>query len=83
MKKILKFWLDRGVAGFRLDATNFFIEDAEFRDEPLASPDIKVAKTMWDLVHVYTLFTEESYDFLHEIRVYCDRVTKTFTDYER
>ncbi|WP_346291929.1 alpha-glucosidase family protein [Sphaerothrix gracilis] len=29
-----KFWLERGVDGFRLDAVNFFIHDKELRDNP-------------------------------------------------
>jgi len=30
----MRFWLDRGVAGFRLDAITSLIEDAKLRDEP-------------------------------------------------
>lgn len=30
----LRFWLDRGVDGFRLDAINFCYHDAELRDNP-------------------------------------------------
>jgi alpha-glucosidase len=30
----MRFWLDRGVAGFRLDAIPSLFEDAELRDEP-------------------------------------------------
>ncbi|WCL54279.1 alpha-glucosidase family protein [Gimibacter soli] len=29
-----RFWLDRGVDGFRLDATNFYMHDPELRDNP-------------------------------------------------
>ncbi len=32
----LRFWLDRGVDGFRLDIVNALFEDAEFRDNPFA-----------------------------------------------
>ncbi|MES2436740.1 MAG: alpha-amylase family glycosyl hydrolase [Patescibacteria group bacterium] len=35
MKRILDFWMHRGVDGFRVDAISHFIEDAEFRDNPL------------------------------------------------
>jgi alpha-glucosidase len=31
---VLKFWLDRGVDGFRLDVANSFLHDAEQRDNP-------------------------------------------------
>jgi alpha-glucosidase len=30
----MRFWLDRGVAGFRLDAITTLFEDAQLRDEP-------------------------------------------------
>jgi alpha-glucosidase len=31
---VLRFWLDRGVDGFRLDVANSFLHDAELRDNP-------------------------------------------------
>ena len=31
---VAKFWLERGVDGFRLDVVNFFIHDAQLRDNP-------------------------------------------------
>src|SRR6185312_14021809 len=30
----LRFWLDRGVDGFRLDSINFCFHDAKLRDNP-------------------------------------------------
>ena len=30
----LRFWLDRGVDGFRFDTVNYFFHDAKFRDNP-------------------------------------------------
>ncbi len=30
----MRFWLDRGVDGFRLDAINFCFHDAQLRDNP-------------------------------------------------
>jgi alpha-glucosidase len=39
----LKFWVDRGVDGFRLDAVNTLFEDPELRDNPtLAEPRLKL-----------------------------------------
>ena len=35
MKKILRFWLDMGVAGFRIDAVPHFFEDESFLDEEI------------------------------------------------
>ena len=31
---VARFWLDRGVDGFRLDVINFIVHDAELRDNP-------------------------------------------------
>ena len=31
---MVRFWLDRGVDGFRLDTINFYFHDAELRDNP-------------------------------------------------
>lgn len=31
---VARFWLDRGVHGFRLDTVNFYFHDAELRDNP-------------------------------------------------
>ena len=31
---VAKFWLDKGVDGFRLDATNFYMHDPELKDNP-------------------------------------------------
>ena len=36
---ILRFWFDRGVAGFRIDVCNLIIKDAELRDNPPATDD--------------------------------------------
>ncbi len=35
MYDVMRFWLDRGVDGFRLDALSFLIKDERFRDNPL------------------------------------------------
>ena len=36
---VAKFWLDRGVDGFRIDALNFTMHDPRLRDNPPASHD--------------------------------------------
>jgi alpha-glucosidase len=37
MQGVVRFWLDRGVDGFRLDAINQLVKDAELRDDPPAT----------------------------------------------
>ncbi len=34
MEGVLRFWLDRGVDGFRFDTVNYFFHDAKLRDNP-------------------------------------------------
>ncbi len=36
---VVRFWLDRGVDGFRLDTINFFFADKQLRDNPALSPE--------------------------------------------
>lgn len=38
---VARFWLDRGVDGFRLDAINFAMHDLRLRDNPPAPPDVR------------------------------------------
>jgi alpha-glucosidase len=37
MGNVIRFWLDRGVDGFRLDAIDSLVKDKELRDEPPAT----------------------------------------------
>ena len=37
MQDVIRFWLARGVDGFRIDAIDRLVKDAELRDDPLAS----------------------------------------------
>ncbi|MCJ2181445.1 alpha-amylase family glycosyl hydrolase [Novosphingobium sp. 1949] len=39
--EVAKFWLDRGVSGFRIDALNFTMHDPQLRDNPPAPEDGK------------------------------------------
>ena len=40
----LRFWLDRGVDGFRLDAINFCFHDRLLRDNPPKPPELRVGR---------------------------------------
>lgn len=55
MKRIMRFWLDRGVDGFRTDSTNYLLEMEGFEDEP-PNPDYVPGKSNpYDaLLHIYS-----------------------------
>jgi alpha-glucosidase len=40
MYDVLRFWMDRGVIGFRLDAITSLFEDRALRNEPVARPGV-------------------------------------------
>ncbi|MCK0166594.1 alpha-amylase family glycosyl hydrolase [Jannaschia sp. S6380] len=44
MLDVTRFWLDRGVDGFRLDTINFYFADALLRDNPALPPERRNAK---------------------------------------
>ena len=65
MHDVLRFWLNKGVDGFRVDAFPNILEDPQFRDEPL-NPDWHgdpVAHGYEKLIHIYT----ENQPGLHKI----------------
>ena len=43
MQDVLRFWLDRGVDGYRIDAIDRLLKDAELRDDPPASEAVRPA----------------------------------------
>lgn len=69
----MKFWYDKGVSGFRLDAARDLIEDPLFRDEPLVdSANNKTDLIFNDLNHIYTTDLPETYETIHKLRKLSD-----------
>jgi len=48
MFDVLRFWLDRGVDGFRIDVAHLLMKDPEFRDNP---PLVTPADNLYDIFH--------------------------------
>ncbi|XP_053692702.1 probable maltase [Sabethes cyaneus] len=75
MKNVLRFWLDRGIGGFRIDAIPYLFESAEvngrYRDEPLsrATDDPENPKY---LIHSETFDQPETYDMIYQWRSLLD-----------
>ncbi|XKL69527.1 hypothetical protein PGB90_007296 [Kerria lacca] len=85
IKKILEFWINKGVHGFRFDAVVQFYEDEQFRDEPLRNPEKQNTNDIiWqDLIHIYTTDFWETYEFLHELRLFKEELQKKKGGIER
>ena len=71
---VARFWLHRGVDGFRLDTINFYMHDKELRDNP-ALPKDKRNSTIAPSVnpynhqeHLYSKNQPENLDFLRKLR---------------
>ncbi len=70
MFDICRFWMQKGVMGFRLDAITSLFEDLALKDEPyLAGPNAGIdAFGEKKLKHVYTDNLPEVHDILRQLR---------------
>ena len=75
---IARFWLDRGVDGFRLDTVNFYFHDRELRDNPPLAPEERNDNTAPSVNpynfqdHLYDKTRPENIDFLRRLRAVLD-----------
>ncbi|MEP9359624.1 alpha-glucosidase [Sphingomonas sp. KR3-1] len=77
---ITRFWLDRGVDGFRIDAINFSMHDPEFRDNPPAPDDGKPRTRPFDFQqHIYNQSHADIPGFLERLRGVFDAYPDRFT----
>ncbi|HCF25489.1 MULTISPECIES: alpha-glucosidase family protein [unclassified Novosphingobium] len=75
-----RFWLDRGVDGFRLDALNFAMYDPALTDNPPAPDDGKVRTRPFDFQqHVHNQSHAAIPQFIERIRALCDSYDAVFT----
>ncbi|MBA4086711.1 MAG: alpha-glucosidase [Novosphingobium sp.] len=77
---VMRFWLDRGVDGFRLDALNFLMHDPTLRDNP-PSPDDGRRKTRpFDYqLKIYNQSHPDILKFIQRVRKLCDEYGAVFT----
>lgn len=75
----VKFWLDRGVDGMRLDAINFCFHDAKLRDNPPKPANLRTGRGFSPdnpyafQYHWYNNTQPENLGFLEELRALMDR----------
>lgn len=72
MQNVLRFWLDRGVDGFRVDAVPYIFEDAQLRDEPLSGNPDALPNDSKYLTHIYTQNLPKTYDMVQQWRQVVD-----------
>ena len=68
MYGVMRFWLDEGVDGFRLDVINWFIKDDQFRNNPHSlrlNPDLFQK-------HIYDRNRPETHEICREMRALAD-----------
>lgn len=63
-----RFWLDRGVDGFRLDVVNFLVHDAQLRDNPALNPAKPPPRPHQFQRHLYSRTQPETLDFIARLR---------------
>lgn len=75
MYDTLRFWLDRGVDGFRMDVITFCYKHPDLPDNPPAKSTIfgRYAEAFGGLEHVYDINQPESHQMLREVRTLFDR----------
>ena len=80
---VLRFWLQRGVDGFRFDTINFYFHDRELRDNPALKPedrndDIAPAANPYNWQdHRHDKNQTENLDFLKSLRAVLDEFPAT------
>ncbi|XP_048485226.1 maltase A1 isoform X2 [Plutella xylostella] len=95
MKNVLRFWLDKGVSGFRVDAVNMLyeVDPADFGGKYPDEPESGIAGLTKDdydfLNHIYTKDLDETYAVVYDWRDVLDEykhieykimMTEAYTD---
>lgn len=81
MFEVIRFWLERGVDGFRVDAAHFILKDPDLRDNP---PNLSRQRTMhkpmgdYDVqVHLYDKAHSDVHAVYRELRLLLDQYSVT------
>ncbi|CAG4941274.1 unnamed protein product [Parnassius apollo] len=88
MKQILRFWLNMGISGFRVDATNYLFEvdprefGGRYPDEPQSGVPGTGPDDYEYLNHIYTKNLNESYNVVFEWRDLLDEYTDKDGEYK-
>lgn len=70
---VAKFWLDRGIDGFRLDVANFYFCDQELKDNPPKKPEGGFDRPYKHQLHLNDRSQPENIVFMEKIRSLLDQ----------
>ena len=70
---VARFWLDRGVDGFRLDTVNLYFHDRALRDNPALPPGAAADSPVLMQRHEHNANQPETLPFLERLRALLDR----------
>lgn len=79
MKNVLRFWLNKGIAGFRIDAVPYLFESGEFEGRYRDEPESKATNDKENpafLTHTQTMDQPETYDMIYQWRAVLDEYTR-------
>jgi alpha-glucosidase len=76
---VARFWLERGVDGFRIDAINFAMHDPELRDNPPAADGGKRTRPFDYQQHLYNQSHPDIVKFVERLRAVTDSYGDRFT----
>ncbi len=84
MFDVLRFWMDRGVDGFRIDVAHYVVKDPELRDNPLADPDapsdhFKPMGEFETLNHIYSKAHPDIHPLYQRLRAVVDEYDDRYT----
>jgi alpha-glucosidase len=71
MLDVMRFWLDRGVDGFRVDTIHRMIKDAKLRDDPPSRRRAAHGKDLGEYAtqkHIYSMNRPEVHEVIREFR---------------
>ncbi|WEK03182.1 MAG: alpha-glucosidase family protein [Candidatus Devosia phytovorans] len=77
---VMRFWLERGIDGFRLDTVNYYFHDKKLRSNPPNKRDehLPYAVNPYDMQeHKYSKSQPENLDFLKRVRTLLDEFPGT------
>jgi len=80
MMDVLRFWLERGVDGFRMDVVGLLIKDAELRDNPPnpdADPNLPPNDIAGRQLHIYDQDQDEVHEIIRDFRRLLDEYGDT------